>query len=544
VAASRSSQITRQVFLSILGLVLVWGLWSLLARNSRASNTPSPDSAAQPKDRLSLSEAARAAARVEVEPVRLQSTDGVLNATGTISVPADHTMKVSPTLQGRVRQVLVNIGDMVRAGQTLAILDSVDAANAVNTARQAENKLQLAQENLARQERLYKLGTPEVTAADATLKQAKQQQEYATLALSQAEEQARIGGFTDKPLEDAQNSVVTARTSLTQAQADYAQAEKELGRTKSLKEIGLATDRDLVAQQNAYDKAKVAVEGADESLHLAKEALERERKAHSSGLYANQPLAAARTQKLQAELAVGAAEKALSLAKAQILKDLLQAQNDLRSAQLDLDNARRVLALHRVNGDSNTLPVLAPIGGRITERNVNPNQVIDTTQQTPWQMFTIVNDDRLWVDADVFDKDLSKVRLGDPVTIRVASLPGRQFSGRVTYLLPSADPNSHTFKVRSEIANPERLLKSGMFADISIGTGRGPASLLVPVSAVQVDGDQDFVLVEVAHRQYRKRTVHVGAEKEGFYIVRDGLRPGERVVTHGAIFLAAELQQQ
>jgi cobalt-zinc-cadmium efflux system membrane fusion protein len=158
-------------------------------------------------------------------------------------------------------------------------------------------------------------------------------------------------------------------------------------------------------------------------------------------------------------------------------------------------------------------------------------------------MFTIVNDDRLWVDADVFEKDLSKVRLGDPVTLRVSSLPDRQFTGHVTYIVPGADPNSHTFKARTELDNRDRALKSGMFADITIGTGRGPSSLLIPVSAAQVDGDQDFVFVEGAGHHYKKRAIHLGPEKNGYYLVRDGLRPGERVVTHGGIFLAAQLQQ-
>src|SRR5262249_2666761 len=159
-------------------------------------------------------------------------------------------------------------------------------------------------------------------------------------------------------------------------------------------------------------------------------------------------------------------------------------------------------------GHSTAVPILAPIDGRVVERNVNPGQVVDTSQSTPWQMFTIANSDRVWVDADVYDKDLSRVRMGQPVTIRVAALPNQQFFGRVSYIAGGVDPTAHTVKVRSEIANPEELLKNGMFADVTIATGRGAPTLLVPVGAVQTEDDKKFVLVETAPDHYKKRTIH------------------------------------
>lgn len=589
-AAARST--ARQLAWCLAAAIPMVGVGAAI-RAGQKNEKPAAVEPAKPADGITVAPAGKDAVQLKVEPVVTEALGGELKSTGTITIPPENNVKVTPSLQGRVKEVLVKVGDTVRAGQPLAYLDSVDAANAVNTLQQAENKLRLARESLGRTERLFRMGTPDVSAAEATLKQAREQQEnakvtlsqqvttaeaalkaakqrqgYVDVALAQTEEQARIGGFTQKPVADAQSAVVTARTALQQAQADYTQSDKELERTRKLLQLGLATERDLVAAQNAFDKAKSGVEGARESLTLAQETLDREKKASRTGLYANQQLEQARSNKRQADLdviaaekalqlardsgqstvrqadlAVRAAEKSLQLARAQIRKDLEQARTDFHNAELDRSNAQRVLRIHGVAGQGErgaTVPILAPISGTVLERNVNPGQVVDTSTLTPWQMFTVANYDRVWVEADVYERDLPSVKPGQPVQIKVASLPSRTFLGRVAYVVPNVSPNSHTFKVRSVISNPAGVLKNGMFADVSIAVGRGPRELLVPVSAVQVDGDTDYVFVQDGET-YRKRVIHVGPEKHDRYVVKDGLRPGERVVTHGGLYLGARV---
>jgi RND family efflux transporter MFP subunit len=534
----------QQVVWSSLGLAVVIGLFLLFHHGPETPLAAASGEESKAGDTVSVSAAGSQAVQLQVEPVRQEALDGRLKTTGLVSIPVDHTAKVSPSLQGRIKQVFVKIGDYVHEGETIATLDSVDAANAVNSARTAETALQLARATLERQERLFRLGTPDVTAAQEALYLAQQQQEYARIALQQAEQQNRIGGFTQQPLATAQTAVVAARTALRQADADYAQADKELNRTKNLKEIGVASDRDLVAAQDTYDKAKEGDDGARDTLKLAEDTLDREKKAYNTGLYANQALATARNTKHQADLGVEAAEKTLRLSRAQVLRDLLQARSDYKTAQLNLENAHRVLQIHRVTGHSTVVPIVAPIAGTITDRQVNPGQVVDTSTLTPWQMFTIVNTDRVWVDGDIYDKDVSRVRLGQPVTIQVASLPNRRFLGHLTYVSPGIDPAAHTLKVRAAIANPAGLLKNAMFADVAIDTGRGLQTLFIPVGAVQTEKEKQFVLVETAAGQYKKRFVRTGPEKDGMFVVRDGLRAGERVVTHGGLFVGAETEEQ
>ena len=101
---------------------------------------------------------------METAPARLETLAADLQATGIVSYPADQSVKISPRVAGRVRQVFVSVGDHVTAGQTLAMLESVDAAAALTTLRQNENKLRLTRSRWTARSGCIKLGTPDVTA--------------------------------------------------------------------------------------------------------------------------------------------------------------------------------------------------------------------------------------------------------------------------------------------------------------------------------------------------------------------------------------------
>jgi RND family efflux transporter MFP subunit len=529
--------LSRQVGISAAILAVLAVGWVALTRSHAPA--AAPETATRPGAAVSVPAGAQRVLQIETAPVRAEAVGGVVQATGLVSFPADQTVKISPRLQGRIDQVLVHAGDRVAAGQTLAILDSVDAANAQAAARQAENKLRLARANRERQERLYRLGTSDVTQAQASLDQAKAHAQFTREALQRTREQARIGGFTQKPLEDARQVVVGAEADLAQAQADLAQAQRDRDRAARLVEIGVAARRDQEAAENGVQKAQVTVQADQEKVRLANQALEREQKAFRTNLYADQQVRAAESDDRQAVLQQDAAERALRLARAQVRRDLQQARSDEQAAQVDFENARRVLELYGRPGEGGTVRITAPIAGVVIERNVNPGQTVDQSQMTPWQMFTISNAAVVWVDADVYEKDIARVRPGEKVTVRVGAVPDRTFAGVVHYISPALDPKTHAVKVRTRIANPAGLLKDGMFGDVAIETGRGPRTLFVPLSAVQHDEQGEMVFV-ASGGSYEKRRVRLGRQRGEEYAVESGLRPGERVVTQGAIFLAGQ----
>jgi RND family efflux transporter MFP subunit len=505
---------------------------------SPAFHGSSSHASADPQDKgsVSVSDEGKRVVDIQTEAVRLDAFDGTVNATGQVSFPLDQTVHISPRLQGRIRTVLVQVGDMVSKGQTLAVMDSVDAASAQANAMQAENKLRLAKSNLEREKRLYRLGTSDVAQAEANMDQAHARTEFTKDALAKIREQARIGGFTQKPFSDAQNDLVGARADLASAQSDLAAAERERVRTAKLVEIGVAAKRDLEAAEDVSEKARVAVEADKEKVKQFRQSADREQKAYDSNLYADQQVRSAESDYRQAVLQEQAAGRALQLAKSAILRDLQQAQSDYQSAVFDAQNARRVLDLLGRPGSDGCIRITSPINGILVERNVNPGQTVDQSQMTPWQMFTISNNKSVWIATDVYEKDVANVRSGQVAGISTSSLPGFETTGKVDFIAPMIDPKTHAVKVRIRIPNPKGLLKDGMFVEVAIRTGRGRPAPVIPLSAVQHTDKSDYVYVE-QHGKYTQKPVRVGAQHGDYCTVDKGLEPGECVVTKGALFL-------
>ena len=524
----------RQVVPSMMVVVVLVLIVFFLLRQSNGVSKASESTAKT--DIVKVSDAGKSAVQIETQAVLVAPRRVDIAATGLLSFPADQNVKISPRLTGRIQQVFVRVGDAVTAGQTVAVLDSVDASGAVNTARQNDNKLRQASLNLARQERLYRLGTPDVTAAQANLDQAKARTQFTNDALTRVQEQAKIGGFTQKPLEDAQNALVAAKSTLAQARSDLAQAQRDHNRKSVLFEGGVASKSDFEASTNVLEKAQVAVQAGDETVKLAEQAVQREKKAFGTNLYADQAVRSAQSDYQQALLQQQAAERALSLAKVQILRDLEQARSDYQSAQFDAQNASRALVQYGRPGPDGTVAIKAPISGIVTERNINPGQVVDQSQMTPWQMMTISNTHILWVDADVYEKDLGRVVPGQRVKIRVGAFPDHAFFGSVLRIAPGLDSKSHAAKVRAEIANDNGKLRDGMYADVDILASQGAAEIMVPLAAIQHDGDRTFLYI-VSGSGYEKRTVHILSENSGYGVVDKGVGAKDRVVTHGALFL-------
>jgi RND family efflux transporter MFP subunit len=531
------SPIVRQLMFSLPVLVLF--VVALFLFGGTPPSSVEKPKAADSTDVVSVSKEGAKATDIEVATVHTEALAQDIRVTGQVMYPPDTTVKISPRLQGRVKEVFVRAGDSVKEGQTLAILDSVDAATARTTSSQNENLLRLAQKNLERAQRQFDLGTPEVTAAQAALDQAKTAKIWAKDALGKVMLQAKIGGFTEKPVEDAENALVNAKSSLSQAQSDFDLAQKDFSRKKQLFDLGVASKSDLEISQDTLEKTKANFDAGKDTVRLATQALDREQKAFKSNLYADQQVNQSRSAYEQAELQEKAAERTLQLAKAAIRTALEQAKSDLQSAQFAAQNSRQQLALLGQPGADGTFSITSPISGIVTERFVGPGQVVDQSQMTPWQMFTIAKADKVWVEASIYEQDLSAVSEGDPVHIYVTGLPNRQFDGRILHIAPAIDKTSRALHVRAEIDNASGQLKDGMYADVTIILPKGRQQVVIPLDAVDHDQDFDSVYV-LKDGKYVKRVVKLGGQRDGKAIVLSGLAVGEQIVTHGALYLGHE----
>jgi RND family efflux transporter MFP subunit len=182
--------------------------------------------------------------------------------------------------------------------------------------------------------------------------------------------------------------------------------------------------------------------------------------------------------------------------------------------------------------------VPAPIGGVVTARSANPGQVVTMGQE----LFVVTDLGTVWLVGDLYEQDFAAVRVGSGATVTAAAYPGSEFRGRVSYIDPRVDPQTRTAKVRVEVPNPGGRLRLGMYVSMVFSGADGPRQVVVPRAAVQSMGDQSVVFLPVAGEEgkFLRRKVRLGAASGNSYVVLEGLRAGDIVVTDGSFLLRAE----
>jgi membrane fusion protein, heavy metal efflux system len=184
-----------------------------------------------------------------------------------------------------------------------------------------------------------------------------------------------------------------------------------------------------------------------------------------------------------------------------------------------------------------TLVVPSPISGKIVARSAAPGFL--TQPGNAPAPYSVADLSTMWMIANVIETDAPAYKLGQEVEVRVPAYPDTVFKGRVTTVGSIIDPSSHRQLVRSQIDDPQHLLRSGMFASFVIRVGDAMRSLAVPANGVVREGDGTMtVWITSDRRHFVKRTVKIGLQQDGWDQVLEGLEPGETVVTDNAVFLS------
>lgn len=193
-----------------------------------------------------------------------------------------------------------------------------------------------------------------------------------------------------------------------------------------------------------------------------------------------------------------------------------------------------------------TIDLLAPISGTVLTKKAYKGQYIKTGEP----LFEMGDLARLWFHAEVYERDLPGVRLGQKAILRTPTVPGREFEGIVTFIDPNFDARTRSTKVRIEVDNPaagqdarglRRLLPHRAYAEASILADLGEA-LVVPRSAVLRDGRREVVYLDSGSGQYEQRSVKTGRVGDEGIEILEGLKEGDKVVTQGNLMIDAEAQ--
>jgi len=290
---------------------------------------------------------------------------------------------------------------------------------------------------------------------------------------------------------DLKQNLVQIDCDTATAEAQVKLSEKVYQRLKSLVEEKIASQADFQAAETQFFKDQIAVSS-----------LKRKREATIS--LSNEKL----------KLVTGPAKTKLRL---------------LGVSDKELDEVEKTQVVDPM------VQVVAPEDGIIVERLVNVGELIDPSKP----LFTIGDFHSVWLKADVFEKDIPKVHLGQPIELQVDSFPDREFRGKLDYVANQVDSDTRTLAVRAEVANPQALLKPRMFARMIILVGEHTV-LAIPKTAVQDAGAAKVVYVPVAPETFEERRVHLGSEADDYVEVLEGLKVGEKVVTGGSFDLRAE----
>jgi membrane fusion protein, heavy metal efflux system len=221
------------------------------------------------------------------------------------------------------------------------------------------------------------------------------------------------------------------------------------------------------------------------------------------------------------------AESEVAKAKTRVART----EDSLRALGVTVDDSQLHASL------SPKIPLRAPISGTLMERHLTDGQFV---QPDPMPSMVIADLSTVWVMADVFERDLSRVHVGQRAHVTAAAYPDAVFTATISRIGDVVDPMTRTVKVRFLVANDGQRLKPEMFVSSSIVLNEQEKGISVPRKAVITEGGASYVYVEAGEGAFVRRAVEMGEVSDGRARIVSGLKPGEKIVSDGALLIRAE----
>lgn len=456
---------------------------------SQAVAEPPPSSQAAPAVATSVTLPAGKlkVAGVRTEPARTEVLPVEVGVPGRIDANTDRRVEIRPRASGVVREVPALLGQRVKKGDVLVVLDSPDIGSARLTLRARQRELVTA-----RNEADWK---NQVAANVAQLIPELRK----GVAAATIEQQ-----YADRPLG-------SNRALLLQAYAEYEIASHEAEKTSDLRKREIIGEHPFFLAQHTREGAQAKYEAALEQVRFD----------------ANQQKLLADQQVRQAEAAViDAAQRLRILGVSEDVAHLLAHASD---------------AVGDTSGEDVTAyPIVAPFDGIIIGKSAVPSQKAEMNDV----LFTLADLSTVWVIANINESDLRVLPdLHGSIRLTATAYPGRTFVAKLLSVGAQVDPTTRTVPLLAETPNPDDLLKVGMFIRIVLDGANTERAVTVPTAAVvEIEGRKVvFVPSGKDERTFTVRPVKLGREVGDRQAILAGLANGETVVSSGAFFLKSEL---
>lgn len=190
-----------------------------------------------------------------------------------------------------------------------------------------------------------------------------------------------------------------------------------------------------------------------------------------------------------------------------------------------------------IKNDNSFIEVKSPASGIVISDFFNTGDKVDTISS----MHTIADLSKLWATLDVYEKDIANIELGQKIIARSIAYPEKTFEGKITFISPRVDENTHTIKVRAIIQNPGYLLKMGMFINADILIDEGEQYIILPKETVHFINAKSMVFIKVSDETFQAREVKIKDQTQDEVAISSGINEGEYVVAQGGFLLKSEL---
>ncbi|MHC5597404.1 MAG: efflux RND transporter periplasmic adaptor subunit [Nostoc sp.] len=426
----------------------------------------------------------QASRRVLTKPVERQSLTITVSANGTVK--PERSINLSPKNSGILKSLLAKEGDIVKQGQIVAYMDDSNLRGQLTSAQG-----QLAQ-------------------AEANLQKVQAGNRPQDIAQSQGALDEAQANLQKVQTGNRSQDIAQAQAQLQNTQAALSKAEDNFLRNQQLYKAGGISLQTLNQSRADRDSAQATVSAAQQALGLQK--------------------AGSRPEDIeQARAVVRQRQQALALVKAG------SRQEDIDSARAQVTSARG--SLQNIQAEINDTIIRAPFDGVVTKKYADPGAFVTPTtassevaSSSSSSILSLASTNE--VVANLAETNISKISFGQKVSIKADAYPGKTFEGKVSQIAAQAivQQNVTSFEVRVSLSDPQRLLRSGMNAQVDFQVGQVENALVVPTASVVRQENATGVFVAGKNNKPVFTPIETGVTANNFTEVKSGLTGNERVL--------------